>query len=71
MSKVHRGRTKKNAKALTLYLIPEEWEVLKELATDQLRSASAQAAWIIRQALLESVVAAIVDNARPELGEKQ
>jgi len=48
-SKVHRGRGKLGLKALTISLTPGEWEALKDLADQELRSASGQAVWIIRQ----------------------
>ena len=48
-NQVHRGRTKKGSKTLQIHLTSEEWAALKRIAECQLRSASAQAVWIIKQ----------------------
>jgi len=60
MSKVMRGRSKAGKKLLSIWLSPEEIETLDELALQNLRSRSSQAAWIILQAL--SAAATAADN---------
>ena len=49
--KVHRGRPKDGAKALMIRLTEDEYSKLKALAERELRSASGQAVWIIKQRL--------------------
>jgi predicted transcriptional regulator len=51
MIDTHRGRSKDGNKTLTIRLTQDEWAKLKELAEQELRSASGQAVWIIKQRL--------------------
>ena len=49
MKTVHRGRTKEGKKQLIIHLNPKEYDVLCKIADRELRSASAQAVWILRR----------------------
>ena len=46
---VHRGRPKEGKKQLTIHLSQKEYAALCRAADRELRSASAQAVWILRR----------------------
>ena len=48
---VHRGASKAGKKPLNIHITQEDYELLKELAESECRSATGQVSWLIKAAI--------------------